>query len=186
MEETAQILEQATSHSLVILDEVGRGTSTYDGLALAQAIVEYIFKKVGARCLFATHYHELTDLQRHYPGIVSYFADSVRTASGIVFLHKIVAGKADGSFGLEVAKLAHIPLEVVERARQILAGLHENEAILTEDGSDDDLAIIDQVSNPSVDPQANLIVNRFKQVDFDNLSPKKAFDLLWELKDLMP
>ncbi|MFA5998679.1 MAG: DNA mismatch repair protein MutS [Candidatus Babeliales bacterium] len=190
MEETAQILQQATKSSLVILDEVGRGTSTYDGLALAQAIVEYIFQKIGARCLFATHYHELTDLQRHYPGIVSYYADSVRTEAGIVFLHKIVAGKADGSFGLEVAKLAYIPEEVVERARQILMGLHENSANLTQDESDGSLAIIDKVQSRPIDSRANLIENliigRLKEVDFDNLSPKKAFDLLWELKDLMP
>ncbi|MCX5924580.1 MAG: DNA mismatch repair protein MutS [Candidatus Dependentiae bacterium] len=186
MEETAQILQQATKSSLVILDEVGRGTSTYDGLALAQAIVEYIFHKIGARCLFATHYHELTDLQSHCTGIVSYYADSVRTEAGIVFLHKIVAGKADGSFGLEVAKLAHIPQEVVARAAQILAGLHQGGVILTKDESDSDLTSTDCGQLNSIDPRANLIVERLKQVDFDNLSPKKAFDLLWEFKDLMP
>lgn len=186
MEETAQILQYATKHSLVILDEVGRGTSTYDGLALAQAIVEHIFNKIQARCLFATHYHELTDLQEHLPGIVSYYADSVRTAAGILFLHKIVAGKADGSFGLEVAKLARIPSEVIFRAQQVLSGLHENGSNLTRAESYKPATAYDDHTRLEIDPASKIIMDRLSNIDFDNLSPKQSFDLLWELKQLLP
>ena len=121
MEEAALICTQATRNSLVILDEVGRGTSTYDGIALAQAIIEYIYSHIQARCLFATHYHELTALVAHYPGIVAYHAASKETQEGVLLLHKIVKGTADGSFGLEVAKRAGIPSEIISRAHAILS-----------------------------------------------------------------
>ncbi len=120
MEETALICTQATRNSLVILDEVGRGTSTYDGLALAQAIIEYIYNNVQARCLFATHYHELTTLVPTHPGIVAYYAASKQTSEGVLLLHKIIQGTSDGSFGLEVAKRAGIPEQIITQARQIL------------------------------------------------------------------
>ena len=128
MEETALICNQATSKSLVILDEVGRGTSTYDGLAIAQAVVEYIYTTVKARCLFATHYHELTALSETYPEIVAYHAASRQTDNGIILLHKIVRGIADGSFGIEVAKDAHLPVEVIKRAQEIIAQLNQQDA----------------------------------------------------------
>lgn len=185
MEETAQILSHATKHSLVILDEVGRGTSTYDGLALAQAIVEYLFGHVGARCLFATHYHELTDLQDMLPGIVSYYADSVQTASGIVFLHKIVPGKADGSFGLEVAKLAHIPDQVVQRAGSILQDLSGKGVQLLHGRQNDIFKPTIKVEHSIVDYRANLIKEKIENIDFDNLTAKQAYDLLWEYKQLL-
>jgi DNA mismatch repair protein MutS len=120
MEETAVICAQATERSLVILDEVGRGTSTYDGLAIAQAVVEYLHTVIRARCLFATHYHELSALEQAMPDIVNYHATSMQTKSGIVFLYKIARGTADGSFGIEVAKLAQLPAQVIGRAREIL------------------------------------------------------------------
>src|SRR5579863_6371743 len=116
MEETAMICTESTEKSLVILDEVGRGTSTFDGLAIAQAVVEYIFTTIGARCLFATHYHELTHLPQTYPGIAVYQAASKKMEHGIVFLYTIIRGVADGSFGIEVAKLAHLPEKVIERS----------------------------------------------------------------------
>lgn len=185
MEETAQILQDATRRSLVILDEVGRGTSTYDGLALAQAIVEHIFTKIGARCLFATHYHELTDLQQANPGIVNFHADSVQTASGIVFLHKIVPGKADGSFGLEVAKMAQIPLQVIQRAEQVLAGLHQKRSILSNNQCNQDLTGQYKQDILPMRPGANLIKAKIAALDFDTLTAKKAYDLLWECKELL-
>lgn len=185
MEETAQILQYATRQSLVILDEVGRGTSTYDGLALAQAIVEYIFEKIGARCLFATHYHELTDLEKTYPRIVSFYADSIQTKTGIVFLHKIVPGKADGSFGLEVAKLAHIPQPVITRAAQVLAGLHQKGANLNQFQSKQHLTGVEPRDILLVDPRANLMKEKIAALDFDTLTAKRAYDLLWECKELL-
>ncbi len=121
MEEAALICTLATSNSLVILDEVGRGTSTYDGMALAQAIIEYIYSHLGARCLFATHYHELTGLVLKHPGIVAYHAASKETKEGVLLLHKIVKGSSDGSFGLEVAKRAGVPEPIIIRAQHILS-----------------------------------------------------------------
>lgn len=120
MEETALICREATAHSLVILDEVGRGTSTFDGMALAQAIIEYLFASVGARTLFATHYHEITKLERQLPGIVNYSLACQKGASGLSFLHKVVRGPAQGSFGLQVAELAGLPVSVIARADVLL------------------------------------------------------------------
>jgi DNA mismatch repair protein MutS len=120
MEEAALICTHATAQSLIILDEVGRGTSTYDGLALAQAIIEYLYQKIQARCLFATHYHELTALADQMPGLVAYHAASKEMPDGVLLLHKIVRGKADGSFGLEVARRAGLPNEILSRAQAIL------------------------------------------------------------------
>lgn len=193
MEETAMICTQATAKSLVILDEVGRGTSTFDGLAIAQAVVEYIFTTIRARCLFATHYHELTYLPQTYPGIVVYQAASKKTTNGIVFLYAIIQGVADGSFGIEVAKLAELPSVIIKRScvlvdmlsqgaiQQVIPAVQEgaqevyaenmqlkaeNEQLLREKG------------------KVQKIVSLLEGVDFDSLSPKKAFDLLWEYKDL--
>jgi DNA mismatch repair protein MutS len=120
MEETATICTQATQRSLVILDEVGRGTSTFDGLAIAQAVVEYLYAQIQARCLFATHYHELTHLQETLPGVVSYYAASKKTSEGIIFLYTMIKGVADGSFGVQVARLAQLPRPIIERAQQLV------------------------------------------------------------------
>ncbi len=195
MEETATICTQATDRSLVILDEVGRGTSTFDGLAIAQSVIEYIYKTIGARCLFATHYHELTQLDGQFPGIVSYHAASKKTTHGITFLYKINKGVADGSFGLQVAKLAELPNEVVTRAQEILKLLSVHEQQLAqqtggiESASDEMLKLrqeyedlkklYDQLEKESkVMPALAL-----DDIDFDNLSPKEAFDILWQLKE---
>ena len=199
MEETAAICTMATKNSLVILDEVGRGTSTFDGLAIAQAVVEYISMHVKARCLFATHYHELTLLQDQIPSIASYFAACQKTPQGIVFLYKILRGVADGSFGVEVAKLAQLPHSVVHRAEQILAVLsaaehkqgaiasnipaqdllaHEYDRVLTE--RDALRAELARVNKQLRDQQA--LHSELASVDYNELSPKKAFDLLWQLK----
>ena len=176
MEETAQICLQATSRSLVILDEVGRGTSTYDGLALAQAVVEYILHHVQARCLFATHYHELTTLQDSYKGIVSYYMDSKKSASGIIFLHKLVQGVADGSFGIEVAKLAQLPQELITRAKHILQSLHH-------DGRSYQPAIT--VADTDKNADRSEVVEKIKELDMDSITARQALDLLWEIKDLV-
>lgn len=124
MEETATICKSATKNSLVILDEVGRGTSTYDGFAIAQSVVEYINKKIGALCLFATHYHELTSLENNLSGIVCYAATIKKSGDSIIFMHKIERGVAQSSFGLEVAKLADLPSEIIDRASFILNSIN--------------------------------------------------------------
>lgn len=200
MEETATICTYATAHSLVILDEVGRGTSTFDGLAIAQAVIEYIHARIGCRCLFATHYHALALLKDHVPGIESYYAASTKTPQGILFLYKIMRGVADGSFGLEVAKLAKLPDAAVARAQEILQTLmlaehHQNEAVVTSVGqsrcvpaavADDDrqllLATIESLKNQLRSHEACL--EHLKHINYDDLSPKKAFDILWALKGL--
>jgi DNA mismatch repair protein MutS len=120
MEETATICNQATNNSLVILDEVGRGTSTYDGMSLAQAIIEHIVQKIGAKCLFATHYHELTRLSDRFDNIENYHMECRRTSEGVLFLYHVLKGVAPGSFGIEVAKLANLPDSVIKRADEIL------------------------------------------------------------------
>jgi DNA mismatch repair protein MutS len=123
MEETAVICTQATAQSLVILDEVGRGTSTHDGQAIAQAVLEYIYTTLKAHCLFATHYHELTALADTYSGIAAYHTASKKTQEGIVLLHRIIKGTAEGSFGIEVARQAQLPSAIVQRAQQIMREL---------------------------------------------------------------
>lgn len=177
MEETAHICQFATQKSLVILDEVGRGTSTFDGVAIAQAVVEYLFKKVKARCLFATHYHELTNLESQFPGIVNYHAASKQTEEGIVFLHKIRRGIACGSFGLEVAKLACLPELVIKRAHEIEKQLSQEKVPILQPQHDAQLeAFKDQITGLKKQLES------LKMLDFDTLSPKKAFDILWEFK----
>jgi len=188
MEETALICTQATKNSLVILDEVGRGTSTFDGLAIAQAVVEYLYTTVQARCLFATHYHELTALKDQYPGIESYYAASKKTAAGIVFLYTMVKGVADGSFGLEVAKLAELPEQLVERADAILHGLtnlsNPRELPIVPAHSTKSLGVDAELAHLRQELQAqSRLLEKLKSIDYDDLSPKKAFDLLWELKE---
>lgn len=187
MEETAQICLQATEKSLVILDEVGRGTSTFDGLAIAQAVVEYMHQAVNARCLFATHYHELTQLQDQYSGIVSYYANSKKTDAGIVFLHKIVRGVADGSFGIEVAKLARLPRPLIDRAQSVLQMLHQSEQ-----GHASQLSFLPaqslhkgedwQGKYEKAQQNYELLVEKIKQVDIDDLSPRQALDLVYNLQ----
>lgn len=212
MEETAAICTQATKRSLVILDEVGRGTSTFDGLAIAQAVVEHI-EKIGARCLFATHYHELTHLQEVHPGIVSYYAANKKTADGIVFLYKMVRGVADGSFGIEVAKLANIPAPVIERARELLeelnSGRHDEVLSSVRPGvaltktQEDCLPAIALATagserifqeNTSLHNQvrdlqkaldmAQAQLAKIHAVEVNDLSPRAAFELIWSIKDL--
>ena len=133
MTETANILNNATAHSLVVLDEIGRGTSTFDGLSLAWSIVEYLHNQAGAKTLFATHYHELTELAQRLPRLKNFNVAVREWRDQIVFLRKIVEGGTDKSYGIHVARLAGVPKEVLERAKQILANLEESE--LTPEGN---------------------------------------------------
>ena len=196
MEETALICNYATKNSLVILDEVGRGTSTFDGLAIAQAVVEYIYQKIQARCLFATHYHELTALESHCPGIVSFHAASKKTKDGILLLYKIIKGAADGSFGLDVARTASLPKPVIERAQDILEQLAnttdtKNQSPFLIDKSDSIVQAVHE--NKQLQHQIMVLQKKLKQledrlthleaIDFNELSPKQAFDLLWQFKE---
>ncbi len=133
MSETANILNNATPRSLVILDEIGRGTSTFDGLSLAWSIVEHLHNQVGAKTLFATHYHELTELAGRLPRLKNFNVAVREWNDQVVFLHKIVAGGADKSYGIQVARLAGVPKPVIDRAKVILRNLEESE--LTPEGT---------------------------------------------------
>lgn len=196
MEETALICTQATERSLVILDEVGRGTSTFDGLAIAQAIVEYVCIKVRSKALFATHYHELTLLKDRLSGIENYHAACTRSSSGVVFLYKIVQGVAGGSFGLEVAKLAKLPDDIVNRAQDILTSLNAtSHCSSTDERMQNAVGYVPAVTAEKENQlQASIalleceLLQLRKQMqliddlDLDQLSPKKAFDLIWSIK----
>ncbi|MEX0940763.1 MAG: DNA mismatch repair protein MutS [Candidatus Babeliales bacterium] len=193
MEETAGICSYATKNSLVILDEVGRGTSTFDGLAIAQAVVEYLYKVVKARCLFATHYHELTKLDEQYQGIISYHAASKKTNSGILLLYKILKGAADGSFGIEVARLAQLPAAVIERADMLLHNFtvhktENNQSSIFDINNTDINQENQNLKERITELEAKLnakgdSLNILHSLDLNDISPKKALDLLWLIKE---
>ncbi len=202
MEETATICLQATERSLVILDEVGRGTSTFDGLAIAQAVVEYMHTTVRARCLFATHYHELALLQEKFLGIASYYAASKKTPNGIIFLYTMQKGFANGSFGIEVAKLAQLPKRIINRSQEILDELVENGdkpknstmIVATNNSNNSDMrydALFNEYQQLTEQyhllqqkmSHATAVMQQLTSIDYEQLSPKAAFDLLWQLKE---
>jgi DNA mismatch repair protein MutS len=182
MTETAAILHTATPRSLILLDEVGRGTATYDGLAIAWAAVEYIHNRTRAKTLFATHYFELTELADYLSGVKNYHVSVKETGGGIVFLRKVEAGAADRSYGIEVAKLAGLPAEVIDRAREVLAE-HET-ASLSHTGhlADDALRPAPPAQLTIFTPLSQPVLERLREVDLDHLTPLEALNLLSELK----
>ena len=176
MTETATILNTATAQSLILLDEMGRGTSTFDGLALAWATLEYLQRHIGARALFATHYHELTMLADEFPRLKNLHVAIQESPHGIVFLHRIEQGPADRSYGIDVARLAGLPPAVILRARQVLC-LHErserhNVAVETEPS----------LQLTMFTPLSQRILDRLAETDIDTLTPLQALNLLEELK----
>jgi DNA mismatch repair protein MutS len=183
MNETANIINNATRKSLIILDEVGRGTSTYDGLSLAWAITEYIHQKIGAKTLFATHYHELTTLAQHFPRIKNYNV-AVREWKGkVIFLHKIVDGATDRSYGIQVARLAGIPGEILGRAKEVLQQLENgNRGSYRENlfrhikGQPWQLHLFYDQPDP--------IRKKLKEIEINSLTPLEALNKLEELKNL--
>jgi DNA mismatch repair protein MutS len=184
MTETAAILNTATPRSLILLDEIGRGTATYDGLALAWAVVEHIHARVRAKTLFATHYHELTELAGRLSGVKNFHVSVKESAGGIVFLRKVEPGAADRSYGIEVAKLAGLPNEVIGRAREVLVEHEESEHAVTAHLAADELeAPAAQLT--IFTPLTQKIVDRIKQTDVNGLTPLEALNLLAELKKQM-
>jgi DNA mismatch repair protein MutS len=181
MTEAAAILNTATPRSLILLDEIGRGTATYDGLALAWAVVEHIHGRVRAKTLFATHYHELTELAGRLSGVKNYHVSVKESAGGIVFLRKVEPGAADRSYGIEVAKLAGLPNEVIGRAREVLAEHEESEHAVTAHLASDELAP-PAAQLTIFTPLTQKIVDRIKQTDVNALTPLEALNLLAELK----
>lgn len=180
MNEVAEILKNATSHSLIIYDEIGRGTSTYDGMSIAKAVAEYTCKKIGAKALFATHYHELTDLEESLDGVVNYHIAAKKRGNDIIFLRKIVRGAADDSYGIEVAALAGVPNAVVNRAKQVLAELLEAGAVPKKPKEDEDDGSI-----TFGDLSALSVADRLRNTDLNMLTPYEAMTLLFELKKML-
>lgn len=186
MQETAKILNSATPRSLILLDEIGRGTATFDGLALAWAVTETLYNdpRIKARTLFATHYHELTDLARELPGIKNYNAQVKEWGEEITFLHRIAEGKSDRSYGVQVARLAGMPQAVLDRAREILANLERDE-LTTEELPR--LARGQHAPNPKLVQQLTIfsehpVLTELRRINLEELTPLEALNLLAELK----
>lgn len=182
MVETATILNQATSRSLVILDEIGRGTATFDGLSIAWACVEYLHETNKCRSLFATHYHELTALQARLPALSCHSMQVKEWKGDIVFLHSVGAGAADRSYGIHVARLAGLPGAVIARAEAVLKTLEKGEHTATVTKLADDLPLF--TAKAPEPPQMSALETRLDGIQPDSLSPREALDILYELKKL--
>jgi DNA mismatch repair protein MutS len=180
MTETAVILNTATSRSLVVLDEIGRGTATYDGLALAWSVVEHIHQRIRARTLFATHYHELTELADQMPGIRNLHVSVKEAGDQIIFLRKVEPGRADRSYGIEVARLAGLPVSVIERAREILALHEKSEQAVTEELAPRGASSPMQIQ--LFEPVNYQIAQRIRNLKVDELRPIEALQLLHDLQ----
>ncbi|MEN6451841.1 MAG: DNA mismatch repair protein MutS, partial [Thermoguttaceae bacterium] len=188
MIETARILHAATPRSLVILDEIGRGTSTYDGISLAWSVVEHLHERIGCRTLFATHYHELTDLANSLSGVKNLNVAVREWQDEVIFLHKIIAGAADKSYGIHVARLAGVPREVVTRSKEILAQLEEEH--LDAEGRA-------KIARPTVAPKKthlqltlfgpaeHPLLDELRHVDVNNLTPLAAFQLIQQWQETL-
>ena len=184
MNEVAAILKNATKRSLIIYDEVGRGTSTFDGMSIARAVVEYTYsKKIGAKTLFATHYHELIDMEDKFPGIVNYNIAAKKRGDSITFLRKIVRGGTDDSYGIEVAKLAGVPNEVVKRAKEILADIESGTARVVVKKEKED-SPFDLFANLEASKDSE-VADKLRAVDLNTLTPIEAMNLLFELKAIL-
>lgn len=177
MNEVSNILNNATNNSLVILDEVGRGTSTFDGLSIAWSVIEYISKHLNMKTLFATHFHELTDLETKLDGIKNYKISVKEFDGNVIFLRKIVRGSANKSFGIEVASLANLPKEVIDRAQEILVALESNE-LKTE-------VNIEQSKQPDNNKKYKKLYEILSDLNINNLTPLGAFDILIELFNII-
>ena len=184
MTEVAAILKNATARSLIIYDEVGRGTSTYDGMSIARAVVEYTYsKKIGAKTLFATHYHELTDMEDEFDGIVNYNIAAKKRGDSITFLRKIVRGGTDDSYGIEVAKLAGVPSEVVKRAREILAEIEADKPVAKTVKREDPVGF--DLFSGITESKENEVADRLRSVDLNTLTPIEAMNMLFEMKKML-
>jgi len=183
MSEVAYILKNATKKSLIVYDEIGRGTSTFDGMSMARAVLEYTAsKKLGAKTLFATHYHELTEIENEIDGVVNYNIAAKKKDDDIIFLRKIIKGAADDSYGIEVAKLAGVPVEIVKRAKEILTGLEEGRGSALPSRGGHKITEEDELDNFSFDDiNKNEIYDKLKSININVMSPMEAFNVLYEL-----
>ncbi|GAB4162662.1 MAG: DNA mismatch repair protein MutS [Rickettsiaceae bacterium] len=186
MLETSTILAQATHKSLIILDEVGRGTSTYDGVAIAWSVLEHIHDKIKARCLFATHYHELTAMENILPALKNYTVDIKDSDGRVLFLHKIKQGAADKSYGVHVAELAGLPKTVIRKAKQLLQKLESDsiksgKKVMQQESYN--MSLFEVNHTEKVDDNLQKLYEEIKLIEPDKLSPKEALDFLYKLKE---
>ena len=191
MSEVSEILQNATSKSLVILDEIGRGTSTYDGMSIAKAVVEYIINpqnNLGCKTLFATHYHELTEMENNFHGVINYNIAVKKRGDDITFLRKIVRGGADDSYGIQVAKLAGVPDWVIQRAKEILKELVENaerEKMAVRQLSLDDTMFTNYQPAENQGTKLSRVEEELAKIDVNVLTPIEALNLLNKLKSML-
>ncbi len=179
MQETATILREATADSLVILDEIGRGTSTYDGLSIARSVIEYMSRRIKAKTLFSTHYHELTKLEGELPGAKNYTMAIKEKGKEVIFLRQVIPGRSDKSYGINVARLAGVPPEVLVRAEIILSELE----LSASSAAEQQLSLVPMFTVPEQDHQAELAVaEKLKEVDLNRLTPLEALQKLYELQ----
>ena len=176
MMEANTALRYATKHSLILFDEIGRGTATYDGMALAQAMLEYIDEAIGAKTLFSTHYHELTELAEEYQSMRNVHVDVREEKNEIEFRYRVIEGKADKSYGINVAKLAHLPKVVLDRASQLLLNFENQD---NNQNYQPSLFVMDQVQ-----PEKSQLLQQLQELDIDSMTPRDALDCLYELKKL--
>lgn len=176
MMEANAALCYATKHSLILFDEIGRGTATYDGMALAQAMLEYIDEAIGAKTLFSTHYHELTDLEKEHPSMHNVHVDVREEKNEIEFRYRIIDGKADKSYGINVARLAHLPKVVLDRAAQLLTNFENQD---NDQNYQPSLFVMEQVQ-----PEKSKLLQQLQELDIDSMTPRDALDCLYELKKL--
>ncbi len=192
MSEVSNILNNATKNSLIILDEIGRGTSTFDGLSIAWSVVEYIADrdKIGAKTLFATHYHELTELEGRIDGVNNYCITVAEAGDDIIFLRKISRGTADSSYGIHVAKLAGLPTEILIRAKEILELLNSADIakntkhIEQADGDEQDVVYYGRKKRSSEDVQYKLVFEEVSKLDVETITPRDAIRILYDLKGM--
>ena len=185
MVEANYAITNATKNSLVLFDEIGRGTATFDGMALAQAILEYLHERVGCVTLFSTHYHELTQLESKLKRLKNVHVEALETENGVSFLHKVIDGATDKSYGINVASLAGLPKSLIERSKQILKILEEDNK--SDRGITLDLFNFEEYDNKEEvkkETKAELIKKRLDSVDINRMSPLEALNLLYELKEL--
>lgn len=187
MVETATILHQASERSLVILDEIGRGTATFDGLSIAWAVVEFLHNKTKCRGLFATHYHELTTLSESLPSLFCATIKVREWKGEVIFMHEVISGKADRSYGIHVAKLAGIPENVLTRAENILHTLEESDVGKAKLALVNDLPLFSNFGNNNKDSISNnsKLEQQLAEINPDELSPKQAWECLYKLKSLL-
>jgi DNA mismatch repair protein MutS len=187
MAEVADIVKNATSDSLLILDEIGRGTSTFDGMSIARAVLEYVAdkKRLGAKTLFATHYHELTALEGLIPGVKNYNIAVKKRGDDITFLRRIVRGGADDSYGIEVAKLAGVPNVIIERAKQILKEINEGKDVSMPVRLAAQRNTEEENGQIALTPPNEVeIMERLKTLDVNTLTPIECMNTLFELSKL--